>query len=353
MPSTLAHSDQTRDSQWHLRFLNVAAAQRLAQGEGVRVAVIDTGVDPHPDLRANLVPGTAIAPNAAGDGRHDAHGHGTGMAGLIAAHGGGNANGALGIAPRAKIVPVAADYETNQSNNETVAAGIEWAITQNIDVINLSSGGGPSPRLRAAVSAALAADIVVVAAVGNKPGVQSVQFPAFYPGVLAVGATDRTGNLAKISVTGRGVVLVAPGVDIMTTRPRGTYGRGTGTSDAAAIVSGAAALVRSRYPDLSAEEVVHRLTATATDKGAPGPDEEYGHGVLNLVAALTAGVPPLTPSARPPTPSPSRSSTAGGPAEDDPLVLPITLGTLAVIAGVIGVLAVRSRARRGRVGQGR
>jgi hypothetical protein len=106
--------------------------------------------------------------------------------------------------------------------------------------------------------------------------------------------------------------------------------------------------VRSKYPDLSAEEVVHRLTATATDKGAPGLDDEYGYGVLNLVGALTADVPPLTPSAQPPSASPSEegSGDARGPTQDDNLVLPIALVTLLAIGGVFALFVLRSRRSR-------
>jgi subtilisin family serine protease len=134
----------------------------------------------------------------------------------------------------------------------------------------------------------------------------------------------------------------------MTTRPGGKYAPGTGTSDATAIVSGAVALVRSKYPDLSAEEVVHRLTATATDKGAPGLDEEYGYGVLNLVGALTADVPPLSPSAKAPTagPTASQSAQARGPTQDDSLVLPIALVTLLGLGGVFALFVLRSRRSR-------
>ena len=104
-------------------------------------------------------------------------------------------------------------------------------------------------------------------------------------------------------------MLAAPGVDIVSTAPGGGYSTGTGTSDSTAIIAGAAALVRARFPNLSAAEVVHRLTATATDAGPPGRDEEYGFGILNLVDALTKDVPPLTGS--PTTPVAPRTSQAG------------------------------------------
>ncbi|HEY6593280.1 MAG TPA: S8 family serine peptidase [Asanoa sp.] len=322
----------------------------MAQGSGVTVAVIDTGVDQHPDLRGNLLPGTVTLPDGDGDGRQDSQGHGTGMAGLIAAHGHGIGSGALGVAPRARILPIASVPAVAQGDSDFVAAGIEWAKAHGADVISISASGGPSARLREAVQAALAADIVVVAGVGNRPTASAVQFPAFYPGVVAVGATDRKGKLAAISATGRGVVITAPGVDITSTGLNGGYRKGTGTSDSTAIVAGAVALIRSKYPDLSAKEVVHRLEATAIDKGPRGLDDQYGYGILNLVGALTADVPPLTPSPNDgPTADASPSvGVATGPSAGSGFVLTMTVVILVVIAAVGAFFAIRSRARRRR-----
>ncbi|MGN9912011.1 type VII secretion-associated serine protease mycosin [Phytohabitans sp. LJ34] len=310
MSSHVIDLDKIRDDQWHLQYLNAVQAHAHSRGEGITVAVIDTGVDPHPDLRNNLLPGTDVL-SGKSNGQIDSDSHGTGIAGLIAAHGQASSSGALGIAPRSNILPVRIESLEKQGSSEDLASGVEWATQRTADVINVSSGGSPSVRLRQAIDAAIRADIVVVASAGNKPGDLGVSFPAAYDGVLAVGATDREGNHADISVTGKQVAISAPGVEIYSTSYKGLYRKGTGTSDAAAIVSGAVALVRSKYPDLSAREVVHRLTATATDKGAPGRDEQYGYGVLNLVAALTADVPPLTSA----TNDPSTTAAAAPPDE--------------------------------------
>lgn len=134
------------------------------------------------------------------------------------------------------------------------------------------------------------------------------------------------------------MALVAPGVDIYSTSIGGKYGRSSGTSDSTAIVAGAAALVRSRFPQLSAKEVVHRLTATAIDKGPPGRDDEYGYGELNLVAALTADVPQLEPG-------PLASEPAGtSPTPTDAVAAPARRGgngpLTAVLIGVAVLLAV-------------
>jgi type VII secretion-associated serine protease mycosin len=350
-PTTPAHADAVRDNQWHLRILDVAEAHKVSQGENVTVAVIDSGVEPHPDLRDNLLKGTDVVPGGTSDGRDDADGHGTAMAGLIAAHGKGGDDGALGIAPKAKILPIRNSTSAQNADSVNLASGIDYAIQQGADVISVSLAGSPRPELSRAVEAALAADIVIVAGVGNRPSQIVVSFPAFLDGVLAVGASDKKGNHAAISVTGDKVQLVAPGVDIHSTNRGGGYVRSNGTSNSTAIVAGAAALVRSKYPDLSAQEVVHRLTATATDKGAPGRDPEYGYGVLNLVAALTANVPLLQPSgATSPdgTAGPGPSATAlPSPGTDRTGVFALLgVSLLLLIAAAIGAAVVLAARRR-------
>ncbi|MGC5018536.1 type VII secretion-associated serine protease mycosin [Micromonospora sp. DT47] len=288
--------ERVRGDQWHLRYLKVADAHRTSQGAGVTVAVPDTGVDPHPDLVRNLLPGTDVIPGGNGDGRQDRDSHGTSMAGLIAAYGQGDGDGALGIAPKAKILPIYGIPTSDQGESAGLAAGIEWAIGHGTSVISISGVTGNTPQLDRAVDAALKADVVVVAGVGNRPASVMVGYPARREGVIAVAGVDRNGEHASISVTGPEVDVAAPAVDIYSTSNDGKYSKGTGTSGATAIVAGAAALIRSKYPNLSASEVAHRLTATAIDKGPPGQDDQYGYGVIDLVAALTADVPPLEPA---------------------------------------------------------
>jgi type VII secretion-associated serine protease mycosin len=285
--------DPVRNDQWHLEFLNVSQAHAISQGEGVVVAVIDTGVDvSHPDLAGSILPGadfSGVSTTAAGP---DIDGHGTAMAGLIVAHG-----SALGIAPRAHVLPIR-DAVT-RANARNIPPAIDWAVAHGAKVISLSIAIANAPELAAAITRALEADVVVVAAAGNVADGAGVAYPAAYEGVIAAAGVNRNGQHAQDSVVGFPVVLAAPAVDIISTTPSNSYTIGTGTSDATAIIAGAAALVRSKYPSLPAKEVYHRLTATADDKGAPGRDIEYGYGVVNLVKALTADVPPLTPSATP------------------------------------------------------
>jgi subtilisin family serine protease len=225
--------------------------------------------------------------------------------------------------------------------------GIEWATEHRARVICVASGGIDTGSLKVAIERALARDIVVVAAVGNTPLDERVLFPAAYPGVVGTAGVDRKGNQASVSVEGPEVVIAAPAVEIMRADIRTAghtgYATATGTSDATAIVAGAAALVRARYPDLSAAEVVHRLTATADDKGPPGRDNEYGYGVVNLVRALTADVPPL-PTTRPPPISPTSAAPPPGAPVDIPWLL--VFSGLSLAAALVVSIVAFARSRR-------
>jgi subtilisin family serine protease len=170
-----------------------------------------------------------------------------------------------------------------------------------------------------------------------------VAYPAAIPGVVAAAGVGRDGRHVDVSVTGPEVILAAPAVDIVSTGLDHGYRKGNGTSDATAIIAGAAALVRSKFPDLSAVEVVHRLTATADDKGPPGRDDEYGYGVLNIVKALTADVPPLasaSPTGDVAAPTPDGGNGGGSSATTFVLAGVVLL----LIAGTGLVLALRRRA---------
>ncbi|MDG9673076.1 type VII secretion-associated serine protease mycosin [Micromonospora sp. DH14] len=342
-------ADLIRGDQWHLPYLQIEQAHRFSQGSGVIVAVPDTGVDPHPDLHENLLSGTDVIPGGSGDGRQDRDSHGTSMAGLVAAHGRTHSRGALGIAPKAKILPIMDTPSNDVGDPDALAFGIEFAIARGADVISISAVAGASIRLQQAIKAAQNANIVVVAAAGNSPPDTNVRYPASEEGVIAVGGVDRAGRHAAISVTGPKIDVVAPAVDIYSTSYGGKYSKGTGTSSATAIVAGAAALVRSKYPYLPAREVAHRLTATAVDKGPPGRDDEYGYGVIDLVAALTADVPPLGfESVSAPAGAGPTTTAAAQPGGQDDGSTVRGLATLGVIVAVgVGWVVMARRRRRG------
>lgn len=348
-PAAFGNADATRDAQWHLKFLRISDVHKISRGEGAVVAVIDTGVYPHPDLRNNLLKGTDVVAGGRGDGQVDQDGHGTEMAGLIAGHGKGKDGGVLGVAPSAKILPVKDSNAEDNGGSLTIAAGIAWASSSEADVINVSSATGPSIALKDAVARAQSADIVVVAGTGNRPRSVAFGYPAAMPGVLAVGAVDRSGKHAAISMTGAAVQLCAPGVDITSTEPKNRYAEFDGTSPATAIVSGAAALVRAKFPDLSARQVIQRLTDTATDIGPPGRDDECGFGLLDIVKALSADgqVSPIGSTDTAPAPASTGTGQAAAPeAESSSGNLPAVVGGIGVVllvGGLVAFLLVRRR----------
>ncbi|GAA1397405.1 S8 family serine peptidase [Catellatospora coxensis] len=333
LPSVAA-TDEVADGQWFHGFLRTAEAHKTSDGAGVKVAVIDTGVDAtHPDLSGSVLPGADFSPEGPSKGTVDKDGHGTGMASLIAGHG-----RVMGIAPGAKVVPIRQSIHGRGATAD-IARSIEWAVAQgDIQIISISLADGfDDPSVRTAVKAALDADIVVVAGVGNDPQ-QPVGYPAAIPGVVAVSGVDRNGQNSKASATGSAVVISAPSDGITSASLSHLWQIGTGTSAATAIVAGAATLVRATHPELSAAEVFHRLTATATDKGPPGRDSAYGHGLLNLVAALTADVAPIGPD--------SPSSTENAPSTPaNRTALALIVGAVAML-GMLVLLILRSRRRR-------
>jgi type VII secretion-associated serine protease mycosin len=288
-----ARADGIRDRQWHLNTLRIAQAQEISQGAGVVVAVTDTGVsDRHGELAGAVLPGKEFGEQPTGDGKGDTDGHGTAMAGLIAGRGLPNGAGVLGVAPKASILPVQTLHSEFGGSPIDLADGIAWAVEQGAKVICVAAGTSEYREVRTAIAAAVKADVVVVAAAGNTRQTKQVAFPAKLPGVLAVGGTDKDGNHAPISATGPEIALVAPAVDVISTGAFGEYVSGEGTSNSTAIVAGVVALVRAKFPQLSAVEVIRRLTMTATDRGKPGRDDEYGYGIVNPVAALTASIGP-------------------------------------------------------------
>ena len=277
-------------------------------GAGVTVAVIDSGVDAnHPDLAGQVLPGIDLVEPGAATDDTDPVGHGTTVAGLIAGRNDDD-DGVVGLAPNAKILPVRVLDEDNRYDDaHDRGEGRPLGRRHGAQVINLSLGGaGSSPALAAALDYAFAQDVVVVACTGNVAPASptDVWYPAREPGVIAVAGLERQGDaLWSGSITGTATVLTAPATDLVGARPGGFW-RVQGTSFAAPLVSATAALVRSRWPDMPAGEVVNRLITTARDLGAPGRDARYGFGVVDPVAALTARTAGRRrqPARRPPVP---------------------------------------------------
>jgi len=305
VPSTPAHADGIRAKQWALDVLHTQEAWRTTRGEGVTVAVLDTGVDAdHPDLAGNVLPGKDLVGFGARRGDGTWARHGTAMAGIIAGHGHGddNADGVMGLAPQAKILPVRVILEDDDpararartTRGGALAEGIRWAADHGADVINLSLGDDsaaahPDAGEDEAVQYALRKGAVVVASAGNggEKG-DHVSYPAAYPGVIAVTAVDRYGTRASFSTRSWYASVCAPGVDIVIADPDRKYYEGWGTSAASAFVSGAVALVKAAHPGLTPAQIKKLLQDTARDAPAGGRDDSRGYGLIDPAAALRA-----------------------------------------------------------------
>ena len=310
-------NDAVYPQQWALPVIQAPEAWDITTGGAIVVAVVDTGVDrSHPDLADKVLPGYNVF--AGNNDANDDNGHGTAVAGLIAAHG-NNGAGIAGLCWGCQILPVKALSSGGMGNDAGVAEGIRWAADNGARVINLSLGGSDeSQTLHEAVQYALDKGIVVVAASGNERATDNKpNYPAAYPEVVAVGATAPGDGLTGFSNTGDYVDLAAPGVGLWTTLPGDSYGPPNGTSFSSPYVAGAAALVLTLRSDLGWYDVGCILEATADDRGTPGKDPEYGYGRLNVLRAVQlasnyTGCPLATPTPTPaPTPVPAPAPVTG------------------------------------------
>jgi type VII secretion-associated serine protease mycosin len=343
------------DQPWPLRRLRPDLVWPLTRGQGVVVAVIDSGVSPnHPALAGQVRSGDDLVQGGT-HGWCDESGHGTIIAGIIAGKQ-TTSSGFYGIAPGAKILPVRVLRNQQRSfdpnDPHRIATAIRWAVAQGADVINLSVVTPNTTDLAAAVTFALAHNVVVVAAAGNEGNTQlrdQPAYPAAYPGVLAVAGVDENGNHVDTSTPGGYVDVAAPGKQIAGPAPNGNgYGEFAegGTSFAAAYVSGVAALARAYRPTESASEIVQRIERAA-EHPAGGWDADVGFGVVDPYWAVAsiggAGTSPGGAGAvtvPPPTPDPLRGLRAAATW--------IALGGLAAsILVLLGAWVIRRGRRRG------
>ena len=254
-------------------------------GAGVKVAVVDTGIDlTHPDLAANIVGGyNAIDPTKSPT---DDNGHGTHVSGIIA--GIDNTIGVLGVAPRASLLAVKVLNRQGSGYYSDIIEGIGWSVDNGAQVINMSLGGTyDSTALHSAIVSAVNAGVVVVAAAGNSgPGDNTVGYPAKYPEVIAVSATTSSNTIASYSSRGPEVDLAAPGSSIFSTYKGGAYQTLSGTSMASPHVAGAVALVIASGVS-GVDNVRTVLRQTADDLGAAGKDNLYGDGLVDAEQAVT------------------------------------------------------------------
>lgn len=265
--------------------------EAVGAGDGqIKVAVFDTGISSHPDL--NLAGGISYVESA--DSYEDDKGHGTHIAGTIAAL--DNSFGVVGTAPNAELYAVKVADSSGDGYTSSVIQGIEWAIDHKINIINMSFVSAQySEMLHKAIQKATSAGIIIVAAAGNNgSGEDTVQYPARYPEVIAVGAIESSHHRTDFSATGDELDILAPGFGVMSTTMNGEYGVSSGTSNAAAHVTGAVALLWSHHPSLNGQEVIDKLYEAATPLET---SHEAGHGIINIAKAegiIKGSIAPLS-----------------------------------------------------------
>ncbi|MFJ1868531.1 type VII secretion-associated serine protease mycosin [Streptomyces sp. NPDC088097] len=304
---TFPMKKQIADRPWALQRLMLDALWARTKGKGVRVAVIDTGVDrANPQLSGALDIGAGrdfLDPKG-GDGTNDTVGHGTKVAGLIAARP-QEGTGFVGLAPEATIIPVRQNDGQGNGKVDTLIQAIDHAVAKGAQVINISQDTdvplAPDSDLGKAVRRALDAKAVVVASAGNDGlgGQKRRTYPAAFPGVLAVASSDRNNERAAFSQPGDFIGIAAPGVDMVSTVPGFGQCVDNGTSFSAPYVAGVAALLRAEHPEWSPQEVVWQIQNTA-ERSVNGRDDYVGWGVVDPVRAVTQD----REKPRPPTPDP-------------------------------------------------
>ncbi|MER6309237.1 S8 family serine peptidase [Streptomyces sp. NPDC001657] len=373
----VASADQIRNDQWPLKAFGAEDIWKVSTGKGVTVAVIDDPVDGnHADLKGNVLPGRSFIDGGTADRPYGKREHGTAMASLIAGHGHGpgDSDGVMGLAPDAKILPVGVDLQDPDSAAEfgkdlKFADALRYAVDHGAKIVNMSfASGSDSPGDKEAIAYARKHDVLLVAGTGNS-GTDTLSYPAAMPGVLAVGAVGKDLHVWNRSNYGPHVKLIAPGVYIRSASPvedvHGKYRLANGTSDATAYVSAAAALLRSKFPDLTAGQIANRLVKTAglpeDKKGMKLPDAHYGYGFIKPYSALTKDVPagskngpfPALKSGGSSDPSSAAGNNAPGPKiESDKglsmpfIILIAVVGLVVLVIVVVVVLVAKKKNRR-------
>ncbi|MFJ7997244.1 type VII secretion-associated serine protease mycosin [Streptomyces sp. NPDC096310] len=380
-----AYADSIRSQQWHLDVMGAENIWKVSTGKGVTVAVIDTGVDDtNPDLQGQVLKGKDLTPKESGDEHSDPKGHGTSMAGLIAGTGkSGGGDGAFGLAPGAKILPIRvhdAGWDSNQDAevaefNTSVSTAIRYAADSGARVINISmSVREGSQEMADSVKYALGKGSLVFASTGNS-GDSSLAYPAATPGVVAIGAVGKDLNKSEESQWGPQVDFAAPGMDMVHACKTSDTGlcKSHGTSDATAIASAAAALIWSKRPEWNNNQVLRAMLNTAGGPTSGNKRNDYvGYGAIRPLRAINTpgSLEPadeyplpdlLAAEAKSPSPSAEASKAAGAAADDKAdtkesaaasdgggdtgLWIGVGVGAAVLLGGAAAVLVVRSRRR--------
>lgn len=385
--ATPAHAESVREQQWHLDAMGADKMWKVSKGEGVVVAVIDSGVDDTiADLRGQVLPGKDFS-RLSGDENNDVDNHGTGMASLIAGTGArGDIEGSFGLAPKAKILPIRLVYNQERlyekdrvdSFSVGMAKAIRFAADSEAKVINISVGSSVDrigPELEQAVRYALTKNKLIFAAVGNSADSDNKpEYPAATPGVVGVGGLGKKAAWWAKSQTGPQVDLAAPAENIVNACSKGTQlCSGSGTSAATALTSASAALIWSKHPDWTNNQVLRVMLNTAgkpksgkertdylgygtirplralTTPGDPGPADVYP--LPDLAAAEASASPSVSASASA-APAPSQADStpppAAAPSEEGGntgLWIALGVGAAVLVGGGVTAAVLRSRRR--------
>ncbi|GHF74742.1 type VII secretion-associated serine protease [Streptomyces mashuensis] len=374
-----AVADDMRSKQWYLDAMQAEAMWKVSRGEGITVAVIDSGVDASvPELAGQTVDGTDVSSTVKGP-TVDLNGHGTNMATLIA--GTGAKGGIQGLAPGAKVMPVRVEHEVGLVD-APMGRAIRYAVDHGARVINVSMGQGgsvaPPPKTAEAVKYALSKGSLIFAAAGNDGERYNVEsYPASLPGVVSIAATDENGTVTKFSNSASHVALASPGDEIPGRCEKGAgFCAGSGTSQATAIASASAALIWAKHPDWTNNQVLRVMMDTA-GKPTDGtvPSAHLGYGIVRPRVVLLDGegdpgpadVNPLLAarasaepeSSKKPSPNPSPSGDdkaqkkttvaqhpdAGSDGGRSVLGPAIGIGAVLVTVTVVAIVVARNRGR--------
>ena len=302
---TPAQADYIRDGEYWLDQYGIREAWNTTKGDGVTIAIIDTGIDSsHPDLGNAVVGGADFSGLGASNGQEPVGSgnsdHGTMVASLAAGRGSAVGVGVIGAAPEADLLSISIGFgEGSTDSDEQVAEAVKWAVDNGADVINMSLTRNTLSWPQSWDDAFLYAmenDVVIIAAAGNRgSGTTSVGAPATMPGVLTVAGVDRNRE-ASTDASAQGITIgvSAPSEQLLGAVPGGGVVLWDGTSGATPIVAGVAALVIAAHPELDAANVINRIVSTATPAGADGPDPIYGFGLMDAAAAVEDDVEAVT-----------------------------------------------------------
>lgn len=271
---------------WGLQFFRIPELWKHSKGRGIRVAVLDTGIDfEHPELRDAIIDARDFTNSLSGP--KDVQGHGTHVAGIIAAR--QNNAGITGVAPESNLLIGKVLGDNGSGSANALVQGIYWAIKNNAHIISMSLGGSMySAEIHQAMKDAVHAGIFIICAAGNDTHMDTVNFPAFLREAVSVGALNRNGKVTQFSSKGYQVDIMAPGEDILSTFPPSSYASLSGTSMATPFITGVVALMLAKHRDIGGQtpirnqmELIQHLRKTAIDGGNIGYDPQYGFGLVN------------------------------------------------------------------------